>query len=418
MAALTESHPLRKACERVLQANDRGRYTVPSPRLYPHQWAWDSAFAAIGWAHVDPERSLTELDTLMHAQWDDGRVPHIVFHQPSPDYAPGPELWGAARSSTVSQPPVWPLAARRVAEIAGIDDRLEALLERFEASLEFFRRERDPLHWRLVAVAHPWESGLDNCPIWDEPLERVDRSAPPPFRRRDTIVTGDASMRPTDEQYQAYASLVRAIREDGFGPGPFAVYDPGFSAMLARAESDLAWLAERFGRRTMAERAHRRSRAIRRALLSRLWAPELGRFVYYDAAARQPVRDDVIGCYLPLCCGLPAEPQARLVAGLKQRYATRWPLPSTAPAEPTFEPRRYWRGPSWVNINWLVSTALAASGNTTEAQRTFALELSCKTVKLVANRGFWEYFHPDSGEGLGGEQFTWTAALILDLLSR
>ena len=50
---------------RVLKMNDRGRYTIPSARLYPHQWAWDSAFAAIGWAHVDPDRAIAELDALV-----------------------------------------------------------------------------------------------------------------------------------------------------------------------------------------------------------------------------------------------------------------------------------------------------------------------------------------------------------------
>ena len=24
-------------------------------RLYPHQWSWDAAFVAIGWAHFAPD---------------------------------------------------------------------------------------------------------------------------------------------------------------------------------------------------------------------------------------------------------------------------------------------------------------------------------------------------------------------------
>jgi hypothetical protein len=39
---------------RVLRTNDRGTWTRPSPRLYPHQWSWDAAFVAIGWAHLVP----------------------------------------------------------------------------------------------------------------------------------------------------------------------------------------------------------------------------------------------------------------------------------------------------------------------------------------------------------------------------
>lgn len=66
----------------VLRQNDRdGKYTVPSNKLYPYQWAWDSAFLAIGWATFDPSRGLTELETLFSGQWDDGRMPHIHFWQ-------------------------------------------------------------------------------------------------------------------------------------------------------------------------------------------------------------------------------------------------------------------------------------------------------------------------------------------------
>ena len=56
-----------------------------APRLYPHQWSWDSAFIAIGLAHIDAERALRELETLFAAQWADGRVPHIVFNPASGD---------------------------------------------------------------------------------------------------------------------------------------------------------------------------------------------------------------------------------------------------------------------------------------------------------------------------------------------
>ena len=35
------------------------------------------------------------------------------------------------------------------------------------------------------------------------------------------------------------------------------------------------------------------------------------------------------------------------------------------------------------------------------------------TFKLVEKSGFYEYFSPLTGEGLGGDDFTWTAAIDL-----
>ena len=93
---------MRSVAESILRENDRGLYTIPSARLYPHQWAWDSAFAAVGWAHLDLERACVELETLLGGQWEDGRVPHILFHQDTPDYFPGPGAWGAGGSSSIT----------------------------------------------------------------------------------------------------------------------------------------------------------------------------------------------------------------------------------------------------------------------------------------------------------------------------
>src|SRR5690348_13332347 len=122
---------------RILHANDRGGSTVPSAKLYPHQWNWDSAFAAIGWSHLDPRRAARELAMLARGQWQDGLVPHILFDPASEHYQPGPAAWktigapGApadVRTSSITQPPVAATAARVVLERSGGDREVEAAL--------------------------------------------------------------------------------------------------------------------------------------------------------------------------------------------------------------------------------------------------------------------------------------------------
>ena len=93
----------------VLRKNDKGGYTLPTHGLYPYQWNWDSAFAAWGFTTFDPDRGWTELETLMSGQWEDGMLPHILFHRVDPGYFPGPDVWqgrGPIPSSGISQPPV------------------------------------------------------------------------------------------------------------------------------------------------------------------------------------------------------------------------------------------------------------------------------------------------------------------------
>lgn len=394
--------PSVESCEAVLRGNDRGRYTVPSPKLYPHQWAWDSAFAAIGWAHIDPARAWTELQTLMDTAWDDGRIPHVYYHDLSGDYAPRPDFWETERTSTVSQPPVWATAIRRVAELTGDVESARPLMAAVEASHVWFAQQRDPLGWNAVSVAHPWESGMDNLPAWDSPMDDIDISSAPAFERRDTSVVGHADQRPTDDHYKRYAAIVKGIARDDFGHGPFAVYDPFMTAVLTRAEHDLAWLAERLG---VPSEASKRHDALLNGLETKLWDEASGRYLYWDARANRAVRSDVVGCYLPLVCDIRSTRADTLREGLSARFATAWGVPTASPEDPGFEPRRYWRGPAWINVNWLLADALGP-------------EHTARTLELVARNGMHEYFDPNTGEGLGADQFTWTAALSLDLLHR
>ena len=174
----------------VLQRNSRGAFTVPAHGLYPYQWLWDSAFIALGWTQVDWERAWQELLCLFdYGQGPDGMLPHIVFHEQSRDYCPGPDVWGReARAqpatSGITQPPVVATVVRYLYEKDPDRDRArERARYLFPKLLAFHRwlyHARDPYRTGLVVIVHPWESGMDNSPAWDKPLSRVPVENLPP----------------------------------------------------------------------------------------------------------------------------------------------------------------------------------------------------------------------------------------------
>ena len=92
--------------EEVLRQNDMGSWTRAAPGLYPHQWSWDSAFIAIGLAHLDVRRAARELRSLFAHQWRTGKVPHIVFNPEAPpkSYYPGAEHWASLARSAGLEP--------------------------------------------------------------------------------------------------------------------------------------------------------------------------------------------------------------------------------------------------------------------------------------------------------------------------
>lgn len=296
--------PLHVRAAQVLDGNWTGTSTVPSRGLYPHQWSWDSAFIAIGLRHVSPLRAQTELETLLGAQWGDGRIPHIVFSPSVPldAYFPSPDFWrsstagraaGAPRTvetSGIVQPPVHALAAWLVHQadpgLSRARDFLPRAYPRLAAWHRYLLHRRDLGGGGLASVVHPWEQGMDNSPCWDAPLARI---APDPARtfRRADLDHGSAEDRPTDLDYGRYVRLARDYRDGGYadGTGRFAVEDPAFNALLIASEHALAAIARELGAAGTAR--HARAERLTAALVERLWDPAEGMFFCRDVYAER-----------------------------------------------------------------------------------------------------------------------------------
>lgn len=424
---------LARAAVAVLVANQLGGITRPSPQLYPHQWSWDAAFIAMGYSYADQQRAQRELRSLFAGQWANGLLPHIVFSSAEGRYFPGPEFWQVERSehapgrvdtSGIVQPPVHATAVLRVyqnaSDHADATAFLEELLPKLAAWHDYLHRERTRGEDGLVEIWHPWESGMDNSPLWDDALERI-ALAPgevPIYQRMD-VEFNDASERPSDAEYDRYAYLVQLFRAQDYDPGqirlvtPFAVRPVAFNAILVQAERDLAEIARLVGADPDPHEA--RADATARAL-DRLWDPEHLMYADFDVISGAPVRTRCAVGFSPLYAGVPDAERARSM--IERLLASRMPVgrhggavPSLPPDHPDFEPSRYWRGPVWPVVHWLLSRGLRRYGRIPESE-----QMSDTLIDLARDGGFWEHYSPITGRGQGGEQFAWTAAVVLDLL--
>jgi glycogen debranching enzyme len=415
-------HELAERARATLAANDRGSFFRPGPEIYPFQWNWDSALIAIGLAHVDAERGRTEIRSLLRGQWDDGMVPHIVFHVADPDYVPGPELWDSAGcpgapdvpTSGITQPPVLATAVRVLHEAEPDVVFLEEVVPALERWHRWLHDQRDAGDG-LVTILHPWEAA-DNSPRFDDRLAALDpgRLA---IQRKDRR-TVDASERPTDTDYARYLYVVERLREHGYRPAspadaPFAYVDLTFNSILAVAESDVTWLWRELGQD--GSRADGAAGRLREAL-ARRWDETASAYVDHDGKGSETIDE-----LFPLYAGVPQGRQARQLYEQALWSPSRfgpspeapWPVTSASKSSAAYEPRRYWRGPVWVNVNWFFVRGLERVGMRAEAE-----ELRRLTLELVTRSGFSEYYDSRTGEPLGSESFSWSAALTLDLLFR
>jgi hypothetical protein len=411
----------------VLRGNDVAGYTKPSGRLYPHQWNWDSAFIAIGLAHIDWPRAAREIETLLSGRWTNGMIPHIRYNPSVVDYAPGPEWWPEVPvvvrnqiTSGISQPPVLPSAVYAMGMMLPDVDRRRRWWEQVFGPLRdfllYFARERTVPGNPLIVVVHPWESGADNSPRWDFATGRGFRPSRP-YRRVDTTVV-DAAARPTARDYDLYMYLVELIAAHHYDLAaylsltPFAVYDALFNAAWYRSAIDLNHMATALGRslvfdaRTLAD--------FRDAYHRTLWDENAALFRDYDVHAKRIIPVDTVAGLIAIYGGLVEAAQAQTMVNRYRGHCPRcfW-VPSVPPEQPGFDPRKYWRGPVWVQINWMLIRGLQRLGLDDAVER-----LRTGTLDLISRAGFFEYFHAYSGEGLGGSDFSWSAALTIDLLRR
>ncbi|WP_293799972.1 trehalase family glycosidase [uncultured Bosea sp.] len=406
-----------EAARAILAANDRGGYTVPTDRLYPFQWNWDSAFVAMGWATFDAERAWREIERLLEGQWEGGLVPQIVFHAPSDDYFPGPDVWGVTHkppTSGIPQPPVLATAVRFVLErhgAAGVE-RARAIYPRLILNHLWWQHARDPEATGLVATLHPWETGMDNSPAWDAALERVPTETKTEIRRRDTGHI-DPAFRPRGIEYQRFIHLVDLFRETGWNArrmletSPFKVADVGTNAILLRAERDLLALAEQFGNADEREMITARI-ARKEIVLAGLWDGTLGHYLSRDLIGGNLIPVRTSAGFLPVFAGL--HEHVRVLAGRLEGWRARGIalVPSTDPEAASFEPQRYWRGPVWAVVNWMIARGLREAG-----EGAAAASVAEETRRLIGEAGFSEYFNPIDRAGIGGETFSWTAAIDL-----
>jgi hypothetical protein len=407
----------------ILKQNDLGSYTVPTHGLYPFQWNWDSCLTALGLAHIDENRAWTEIETLFNHQWNDGMVPHIIFHKPDDGYFPGPDVWSTGQkipTSGITQPAVAGFAVNRLfhrtkdREMA--EERARALLPKIAAWHDWFYQNRDPQNTGLVAIIHPWESGRDNSIDWDIAFERVPTDGVMPFTRRDTQ-HANPNHRPTQAQYERYIWLVQLFRSIGWDnaklhdASPFQIVDPGFNAILLRSCSDLFLLAEQLGE---PEYAHAAKAQADKGLaaLETLWSDDKNQYLCLDRVTGELVDSLSVGGLLTAFAPLPADRMNAIAKRLSQiGDQVSYLVPSHDLADTKFDQLRYWRGPTWLIINYMIADGLKQAGKDEIVTRIIE-----DSLQLIEKSGFAEYYSPLDGTACGGNTFSWTAAMVMEFL--
>ncbi len=437
---MSDTSDLRELAQAVLKKNDQGNFTIPAHGLYPHQWLWDSCFISIGLSHIDVERAKIELLSLLRGQWKNGMLPHIIF-TPGKKQAMHHGVWQSwlsplspdgVSTSGITQPPMVAEAVVRIGERMSVTERhswYRLVWPHLLAYHQWIYAERDPHAEGLALLIHPWESGMDNTPPWMDELgqhllpwwirmmQRLHVDGVVSWFRTDSRYVPPAERLSNIEALALFDTQVRLRRKTYainkiLNHTLFAIEDVAFNSILIRANTHLRAIATAL-REPIPDDLDARMQLTETAL-EQLWDPYSEQYYSRNFVTHQLLKEPSIATLLPLYSGTITKERAHQLVRLlenEHQFGTAYPAPSVPANSLWFNPICYWQGPAWVNMNWLVIDGLKRYGF-----HDHAAALRESTLEMVSKGGCAEYFNPLTGDPLGAREFSWTAALTIDLL--
>ena len=330
---------------------------TPSKIGYVGLWLWDSAMHTLAYRHVDANLARNQIRAMLAFQQPNGMLPDVVFDEGIVTTINHPI------EGEVTKPPILAWAVLKLHETdPDIDFLSEVYVPLVRLNAWWFSMNDDDGDG-LVQYNHPYSSGLDDSPLWDEGMP---------------------------------------------------VESPELNTYLCVQMGSLAMMAEILGMQGEAAMWRRRATAMVSRMIEHFWDEQAGLFWAIHDHKRIQVATP-FNLY-PLWTGqLPKEINERLLAHLTnpEMFWGKYMLPTVARNDPKYDPQTMWRGPVWANINYFFIEALNQIG-----KHKLADQLRDHTLEMImAHQDIYEYYDADTGAPppKAVNIFGWTSAVFIDL---
>jgi glycogen debranching enzyme len=280
---------------------------MPSMIHYVGVWAWDAFFHALAYRYVDRELAENQIRILLDHQREDGMLPDAVHDEGVVMRHPFP-----TGEAEVTKPPLVAWTALKLFQHSGNRDFLAEVYEPIVRWNRWWFEQNDDDGDGIVQYNHPYSSGLDDSPLWDAGLP---------------------------------------------------VESPDLNTYLVMQMDALAEIAALLGKSNEATEWRDKAAALAQNMDAHFWDARAG--VYWATHNHEPIRTLTPFNLYPLLTGrLDAQKRERLLAHLLDpaEFWLEHPLPTVAKSDPRYNPSQMWRGPTWVNINYLFIEGLLKNG--------------------------------------------------------
>ncbi len=388
------------------------KFIAPANQEYVYQWLWDTGFHAIVLSHFDTSWAKSEIRNFLKAQGADGFLPHIIFwgtkkRLPHWAYIES-ALSFRPRTTSITQPPVFPISVEHIYEKDQDKDFLREVLPALAHHHRWLLENRDIDQDFLISIISPNESGMDELPVFQVAAG---------YRGLDTARL-HFTYRRGDILNQRYRFDHKKILEKDY----FNVEELLFNTVFIESARSLSRLFAIIGNEPESVYFKLVAEKGEKSLLSKCWDEKDG--IFYSIYSKKEKFADVktIASLVPLFLdGLTGKKLKTLVDDHlinPNEFYTDFPFPSVSRDEKYYVPgetprhqvKLLWRGPTWLATNWFVIKGLQKHG-----YDKIAADVISKTKAMIEKNGFREYYNPETGEGYRRENFGWST-LLLDLM--
>ncbi|MBI4004895.1 hypothetical protein HY358_02040 [Candidatus Roizmanbacteria bacterium] len=392
--------------------NTEYKFIAPASEEYTFQWLWDTAFHAIVLANINPQWAQQEIRNFLLGQHEDGFLPHIIFWGnklilPHWAYIES-ALSLRPRTSSITQPPAFAIAVEAITDNSKDLSFLKEVLPKLAKHHRWLMQNRDIDHDSLIAIISPNESGMDELPVFQcvHNFEHTDTARLHYYYRKADILN----------LFYNYNS--RLILEKDY----FNVEEILFNCMFIESSRALSRLFILIDDETESNFFKTVANDTEKQLLDKMWAEEDGIFYSLYSKQERQAKVKTVASLIPFFLdGLKGEQLHRLVNEHllnSNEFWTNYPVPSVAKDEkyyvpndtPFYKIKLLWRGPTWINTNWLIVKGLQKHG-----LHDIADSIIGKMCEMIEREGFREYYNPETGKGYRRKNFGWST-LLLDLI--
>ncbi|MHA1230282.1 MAG: MGH1-like glycoside hydrolase domain-containing protein, partial [Candidatus Helarchaeota archaeon] len=367
------------------------------------------SFHAIVWSYFDIEKAKTELSTMVKKQFDNGMIPHMNYWIKSPTIIGKIADWLFKNypendRSFITQPAIIAYAVECVYNKSKDIEWLKSIINSLIKYYDWFYNERNVDDDGLVVVIHPWETGLDMLPCWDIFIKK----------KRFFKIQAGLWLNGLIKKYNKVNWDIKKIIEMDL----FVVKDVSFNVIYILGLESMSRLCETLGDEERKEIFKSRSKETLNSIEKKCWNSKHS--FYFDLYSRddKKIEEFTVSGLFPIVVDIEKSHAKRIIEDHilnKEEFWPNYPIPSVSISSEKFNPNDsllLWRGPTWLNTNWFLAQGLKKFGYKNEA-----LSLYEKTIELVEKSGFWEYYHPFTGNGEGAKELSWST-LVVDLIKK